>query len=429
MRTYTRYLNARWLIAVTGVAVIVAGAHLHGQQPRTRNAPASEFRGLPPAQAEALQRRIEQTIVEQGVVESADVVELPSRTPGEAIVFSAAPDGSVVKKGDVIVTLDDSAARRELQKQQIVLRQAQADVERAKAGVEAARKRAAAEIPVAESIIKAAKLASRRYLDEEGGEYATKLAESERQIAVARKRLEVAKRRAEAVRQSEGVLPDELELMLAEAQAQLDAALAAEQLLTRHIHPHEAAVLELGILRAESQSQQIRDAADAAQRAAEAELGAAESQRDLAERRLDELDQQVRQCRILAPRDGVVLHAVSAARRTTTSGLEPGATIREGQLLMKMPDLERLRVRVHVHESQIARVKPDQAVSLRLDALPTRRFSGRVAEISRAPEPTQWFSPEVQYAVVVEIPSLPPEARIGMTVLAEIDVASDSPAR
>jgi HlyD family secretion protein len=137
--------------------------------------------------------------------------------------------------------------------------------------------------------------------------------------------------------------------------------------------------------------------------------------------RLERIEQDIESCRILAPRDGVVLRAVPSGRRAGGSPLEAGATVRERQLLMEMPDLERLRARILVHESQVARIQVGQEVSLRLDSFPSRNLGGEVVEISRTPEPRSWLNPEVvEYAVLVGI-TAPPEAKIGMTVVAEID--------
>lgn len=418
---------AKRLAALVAVVLFADGLHGQAQQPQSRNESASEFRGLGTAQSEALQRRIERTILEQGVVESASVLELHSRVRGEATLVSAVPSGSVVKQGDLLVAVDDSALRRELLQQGIDVKQAEAGMETARAAVESAKRRGEADVPAAELALKVARLALSRYLDEEG-EFHAELAAAERRIALARQRLKAAERLVAADstasgEQSANQRPgDALDLAIVEAQAQLDDALAARQLLTRHVRPHQTAVLELGVLQAELALHQVKHTVAAVQRAAEAELQTAQARLQSAQQRLEELDQQIRHCRIHAPQDGIVLHAAPTGRRSTPSGLDPGATVREGQLLLTMPDLDRLRVRVGVHESSITRVQAGQDVTLRLDALPTHPVRGKVAEISRTPEPTQWFSPSVEYAVLVDVSSPSPRMKLGMTAAAEIQV-------
>lgn len=130
------------------------------------------------------------------------------------------------------------------------------------------------------------------------------------------------------------------------------------------------------------------------------------------------MDGYIRNCQIIAPRDGVVLHAVGRGV------IEQGTMVRQRQPILRMPDMSRLEVRVRVPESRIDRVGEGQPATIRIDAFPEQEFRGKVAQVSDAPEPARPADRHgKRYAVVVAIESPTPELRLGLTALVEIDVS------
>jgi len=226
--------SARWLTATIVAIVIARGPHASAQPAPSEGQPQEDFRGLTPAEAEALDRRIKQTVREVGVVGSASVIELHGQVQGEAVVVSAVPHGGLVREGDLLVALDDSALRQDLLRQRKAVEEARAGVETAQAEVESGIGRTREELPVAELRLRVAELARSRYLDK-GGELEIELASLDRDIALAERRLKAAEQADAPARP--------VPLARAKAQAELDAALAAKELLARHVRPHQTAVL------------------------------------------------------------------------------------------------------------------------------------------------------------------------------------------
>lgn len=389
---------------------------------------AWEVQGQPPAGGtpdratrivEDLERRIDLTVREAGVVESAKAVELRSEFPGEAVVLSVVPEGSQVKKGDLLAELDDSKLKESLRLQRIAVQKAEAGLAKAKDDMESAKLQAAAVIPAAKLKLRAAELARSRYVDE-GGEFDSDLASATRNVEIAQQRHKNAESRlASAPNQ------DDARLAVAEAKSQLEQSQAVKQLLTRHVKGHQVALLELGVLEAQVALKQAESSILLETRMAESQVGVHQALRDSELARRDEIQQHLERCRILAPRDGVVMYAMSSGRRAANTNVEAGATVRQGQSLLSMPDLDRLQIRVRVHESRVSRVKSGQPVTLRLDAFPTRAFTGKVAAINGTPEPAQWLNqggPE--FGVIVTIDKPPEGIRLGMSTLAEIDTSA-----
>jgi len=82
-------------------------------------------------------------ITEPGEVESAENIEIKSevRSRGSASVniLKIVPEGTMVKKGDFLVKLDDASLQKDLLRQRISVHQANAALVKAEADVEAAR--------------------------------------------------------------------------------------------------------------------------------------------------------------------------------------------------------------------------------------------------------------------------------------------------
>lgn len=370
---------------------------------------AAQSLQLTPAQLQRLKER-RHRILEAGVIESADVLQFHCELPNEGTILFIVPDGADVKQGDVLAELDDSELQESLSAQRIAGKQTEVALTAAEADLEAAETLAARALPVAELTLKTAELELQRRVGK-GGELSFELRTIEQNIKVARQELERLAEHGNGDSQRR------------EVQSQLDAALAKKKLFEHYIRPHETAALKLAVARAGLALQQQQTEAARAVREVKATLAAAKVAHEYEQEKLNTLAQQVRDCRIVAPRDGVVVHAVAASRRRTSNAFEAGATVNSRELLIEMPDLKKLRARVLVNESQIARVKPGQPVTLQLDALPQREFHGEVTTVNRTPGPAgSWLTSEVvEYAVLVRISDPAPAFKIGMRVAAEIN--------
>lgn len=114
--------------------------------------------------------------------------------------------------------------------------------------------------------------------------------------------------------------------------------------------------------------------------AAEAQIAAASSARDVSraqirvlQAQLKDAKQQVGYSRILAPVDGRI------GRRS----VEVGARVQPGQQLVAVVE-DKVWVTANFKETQLAGLKPGQAVDLQIDALPDERLVGRVHSFSPA---------------------------------------------
>lgn len=100
---------------------------------------------------------------------------------------------------------------------------------------------------------------------------------------------------------------------------------------------------------------------------ARAELGSREAARMLAQIELD-------RTRITAPIDGVV----------GVSGVREGQYVRAGSQLVSVVPMAQLYVTANFKETQLAKVRPGQAVSLRVDSFPGKVLTGHVERLAPA---------------------------------------------
>lgn len=73
--------------------------------------------------------------------------------------------------------------------------------------------------------------------------------------------------------------------------------------------------------------------------------------------------------------------AVAAAGTVYRTEHKPGATVRAGEPVLRIADLERLRVRMNIDQVDLGRVRAGQLVSITSNAYPGRVWSARVSDI------------------------------------------------
>ncbi len=333
-------------------------------------------------------------VTEPGDVESAGNVEIRCRvkskgTPGVAIL-SLHPEGEYAKKGDLLVPFDDSLFRQELTEQEILVAQAESLVIQAT------------------SDLRSAEIALEEYI-RGAFEQQTTLIESELFVA------------QENVRRSEEYLKFSRMLAargyvtkmqlegdrFAVEKAKSDLRSAEEKLNVHQKYTYKKMVVQL-----ESQVEKLK-----------ANLKAAESTLALNVQKRDEIGQQIDNCRVVAPQDGQVVYASETEGRDEEAIIiEPGSVIRQGQVVIRLPNTEQMRVGVRVSESKIGLVQSDKPAFVYLDTDPDRAYRGRVTEVSNFPLPKRRSYNPNEYRAVVEVFDQLPSFRAGLRARVRISV-------
>lgn len=97
----------------------------------------------------------------------------------------------------------------------------------------------------------------------------------------------------------------------------------------------------------------------------------AQAQVKLAEEQLRQAELNLGYTRVTAPAAGYV----------TRKSVQTGNQVKDGQPLMAVVDLDNLFVIANYKETELARIRPGQAVEITVDAYPGRKISGRVDSV------------------------------------------------
>lgn len=331
------------------------------------------------------------TITEDGNLQSADNVDIKCEVAGGSTILWIVEDGKQVKEGEELFRLDSSQLEEQINQQRITYEKARASQ------IQAEKDYAAAKIAVQEY---------------EEGTFRQQLQDQEAQITIAMENLRSAEnslQHTQRMFRKGYVSPLQLETQgFAVERAKLDLASAktAKDVLERFTKAKTLQTLE---------SQ--RDAAEARMRSEKASL-------DLEEGKLKRLEGNLKKCVGTAPKGGMVVYANEQGnRRFGQQGAEikEGASVRDQQTILRLPDLSRMQVKVTVHESKVEKIRRGMAARIGIQG---RDFHGRVVSVATQPEPSSFFSAGVkEYATVVRIDGEATELRPGMTAEVEILIA------
>lgn len=364
----------------------------------------------------------ESRIVVRGDLQAVENIDIVCQVEGANTITELAPEGSFVKKGDILVVLDSSAIRQRLEDALIEWQRAKADVTTAEEMLEIQKSQNAANLEAAEVALQLAQIEMTKYVE---GVYPGQLADAKMALEKAETGL---KTKQEDLAQTRSLFAKGFvtatevktkELDVAAAQRDVSKAKSDMDLLVTYTHQSELANLKNTLAQAEQKLERTKreNSANLSQRVAD--LAAKRSQLEVIERRVAHLRQQVEYCTIRAPADGLVVYRNENNRDNVQ--IQEGATVRERQVLMRLPDTSRMKVTLKVNESLISGLEVGQTATVKLNSIPTPLI-GSVSKISPiADSVDRWSNPDRRdYPVDVILDETPPGLKPGMTAQVSI---------
>jgi len=359
------------------------------------------------------------SVTESGTIQAREQIILKCEVEGRTTILSLVEEGTRVEEGELLVELDASE-----------LLDAKIDheirVQNAEAAFVGARENLA--VDKAELAFEFAKQDLKKYQE---GEYLNERKEVESRITLAKEELQTSEEKlkwSKKLYEKEYISQTELQIdELAMHKKQLDLELAENnlRLLEDFTHPRELAELESDVSQAEMALERTRRKAKADVIQAGAELRAKESEFERQKDKLKKNEEQVAKTKIYAPADGLVIYATSAKSRGWRGNQEPldeGREVREQEELIYLPTASAVKAVVKVHETSLQKVKSGLPVMVTVDALPGRRFTGRVEKIAPLPDAQMvWMNPDLKvYNTEVYLEGEGDYLRTGMSCKAEI---------
>ncbi|MEM8735000.1 MAG: efflux transporter periplasmic adaptor subunit [Planctomycetota bacterium] len=333
-------------------------------------------------------------VLEQGEVESSSNIdvncEIRTRGSGGTSILWVIEEGSYVKEGDKLVELDSATLENELTAQRIAVSSAEATVISSQAAVETA------------------KISLQEYLE---GTYMSERKTILSEVALAQQEL----RKAELSLESQKRLA--AKGMSKELQVEAEGYAVVNAM--NKLEAAEARLKVLDELTKEKNKVQFESDIEAAR----ARLKSDENVLLEEKSKLEEIEDQIAKCIIFSPADGVVVHNNRfSSRGGAEFVVEEGASVRERQTIIKLPDPSKMQVKTKINESRITLIAPGMPAKIRVSAVEGDMLA-QVIRVNKYAEPGSWFSSSVkEYAAFVEIINPPESIRTGMTAEVQIFV-------
>ena len=310
------------------------------------------------------------TVVERGSLESSENKDAYCLVEGRTTIITLVPEGTPVKKGQIVCVLDSAALKDQLVNQRITVKAAEANYENAKLTREVAE---IAVVEYSEGIYKS----EMKVLKD-----AITAAQSTIQKADANwSALRVARRRVQDMLATPGaVTTPRMSWPELDVQDRLESA---ELTLLRERMILDQAKNKQNLLEKITLPRTMRELRDDVERKRSAEL-AKKAAWELERIKATKLERQILSCVIQAPKDGPVVYANDPMRAfgSNQAQIEEGATVRERQKIFSLPDITRMQVNAKVHESQIHKLSPGMKAKIRVDAFASEMFDGTVIEVA-----------------------------------------------
>ena len=370
------------------------------------------------------------SVVQSGTIQSLEQVSLKNEVEGQTTLIYLVPEGTQVKKGDLLVELDGSRLEDDRIQQQISVDNAEASFIRARENLAVVKNQAQSNISKAELDYQFAQEDVKQYVE---GLHPKEVKEAESNITLASEELERAREKimwSERLFAEKYISQTELEadrLTHNRTQLNYELAVASLQLLQDYTSKRKLAELESNVDQMRMALERINLQANADIVQAEADLKAKETELRQQRSKFEKLEQQLTKTKIYAPRDGLVVYATSVqggGRHRRTEPLQEGQAIRERQELIYLPSAESMMAEIQIHESSLEKVRIGQPVRVTVDALAGQVFNGRVAKIAPLPDAeSAWINPDLKvYPTEIHLEGVCPELRTGMNCQAEIIV-------
>ena len=333
------------------------------------------------------------TVSNKGALESSKNQDVLCQVEGSTTIIMILPEGTKVKKGDLVCELDSASLNDSLTNQKIATQGAEASFQNAKLT------REVAEIAVKEY---------------EEGIFLQDKATCEGEIKLAQSDLARSSDRVDwAVR------------MYEKGYVSKAAKVSEELNFQKANFALEQAQSKLHVLLDYTKGKTIKELRSEVEKARSDEL-AKEQTFQLEKTKEAKLVKQITNCKLFAPGDGIVVYANDTLRSSFNDApqIEEGAAVRERQKIFSLPDITRMQVNTKVHESQIDKITPNMKAKIRVDAFSETELEGTVLDVAPLPDPNSIFSSDVKvYTTRVKIDNPLPGLRPGMS--AEVTILVD----
>jgi HlyD family secretion protein len=370
------------------------------------------------------------SVLESGAIKAREQEVIRNEVEGRPSIISIVPEGTAVKKGDVLVKLDVSTLSDTRIDQDIRVKTAEAALINAQETVKITQSEGQSDVDKAELTLKFAEQDLGQYQE---GQYPNDLIVARNKVNEANEVLTRAKttlRWSETLRKEKYLSETELladQLAALKGENNLKVTQNDLEFLEKYTRQRKIDQFESDVKQAKMALDRACAKKNANDVQAKADMEAKEQvyKREVA--KLDKIDQQIDKATIVSPTDGMVVYATSSRGMGFHDDRRPlaeGVTVFERQELIYIPKSASSVAEVDVHEASLDKVRPGLPAVVTVDAIPDKKFMGTVAQIAPLPNAQRmWMNPDLKiYTTNINLETKDPGLRSGMSCKADIIV-------
>jgi HlyD family secretion protein len=332
-------------------------------------------------------------VVERGTLEAREnhdiKCEVKTGSRGAPKIKSVVENGTYVRKGDLLVEIDDSY----LQEQALAKKIERLNAESDKVAAEQTYPQKVISISLAEKTLE-------KWIK---GDFPQSLHDLEGQIQTAESAvLQQEDRTSWAARMVKK------KYMTASQEEAEQATLIGDKLSLQKLQEQKKVLLDYtDPVNRQTYDNAIKQA-KVDERTAYAKMESARAVYQQQDALYNDLLDQIKQCKVYAQNEGIVVYGVPEQTRmgagSTQSIIAQGEPVQYGQKMLSIPDLAHMTVNVRIHEVFINHIKSDSVnegknglpATIRVDALPGKTLKGHVHMVASVAAPQDWMSPDVK---------------------------------
>lgn len=366
------------------------------------------------------------SVTERGELESSQSLQVNCEIEGGGKLVTILPEGTKVTKGQEVARFDIDLLSKAISLQDVKCEQAAGKIKTAQGELEVQKNKADSEIAKADLALILAKLDFKSY---EEGEYDVEYAKRKGARDNAEKDLKDAKDSLEFTKSlvkkglAQPLQLRALELKVSATELIVEQQTADITVLTKFTKKRKMTELEAKAKEAEQELIRTKKSQDAATEKVAGELAAAQKTAELEKQELARLQAQLDKCIVKAPGDGIVIY-FNERYWDPSSRVRPGSTLHFQQPIFTLPDLNKMKVKLKVHESVVKKVQPALTATMQVEALSANQIlHGKVLTVASVAQNDEWRGGGVkEYLTEVSIADLPPEAGLRPGMTAEVKI-------
>jgi HlyD family secretion protein len=365
------------------------------------------------------------SVVESGTLQALRSVTYASTIQSnQAKIIAMVPEGKLVQKGDMLLLFDGAPFEEEIRRSQAQLSQAEADVQKAQQDLKLQSIQNQEELAAAKQKVERSRL---ELADVSEGKGRLREAEATAAVGNAERDLEKAVGAHEDLKPllAEGFITkqelDRAAQAVSRAREELELAKRRHDALIRFGRPLEMSQAESEASMTRESARQLEAAAAYRLEQKRSAITGAESRITEATAKLALAKQQLARTEVRADVPGIVVYKDvffgSEQRRP-----QVGDQVWANQPLLILPDISKMVVETRVRETDIHKVEKNQHVTVRVQAYPDLKLTGKVTLVGTLAQEEKERRGVKFFGVTIQIEESEPRLRPGMTAAIQIQV-------